>query len=118
MVNNKNISDYLYTVIRTFLKNWIEHKHTYYLIKICSLYIDENSKEFIVKYQFANKRICSEMPLKDFLNSEFMHLVHPQQLYYLGFDTHELINSKSINDAFIKKTISRFKRFFIKNENS
>lgn len=116
MITNKKISYYLFDNIRLLLKNWIEYKHVYYLIKICSLYFNSERKELYVKYQLSNKRICSEMPLKDFLNSPLVHLVHPHQLYYLGFDTSELLSKntkRTKNDTPIKKAINRFKRFFV-----
>lgn len=88
-----------------------------YPIKILSFYSDENNN-FLIKYQYRNQRISDVITLDDFLNSPLIYGTHPAQLYYLGYDTSNLLrhlpqteNTPASTSTPAKK--SRFKRFFI-----
>ncbi len=88
-----------------------------YLIKIISFY-EEKTNKLMVKYQYCNKRVVDVISLEDFLNSPLVYVIHPLQLYYLGFDSSTFISRRKNNpgngdpDGPPNKG-GRFKRIFI-----
>ena len=87
----------------------------YYPIKILSFYSDEDNN-FLIKYQYRNKRVADTINLDDFMNSPLIYGTHPTQMYYLGYDTSNFLHAMTppsgrTPDSKGKK--SRFKRFFI-----
>ncbi len=87
-----------------------------YLIKILAFYKEKKNK-LMVKYQYSNKRVVDIVTLEDFLDSPLIHVIHPLQLYYLGFDSSNFLSSNKkdpeIDDPNGSSKGGRFKRVFI-----
>jgi hypothetical protein len=75
---------------------WIRARQKEYWVNVRGCYPHAATGEVTVKYQIANTRVVSEASLNNFLNSQHVHFVHPQQLYHLGFVAREVVDQQHI----------------------
>lgn len=100
----------LYLIFSYWIRTWQKE----YYINIRGCYAHMDTGEFIVRYQIANTRVVSAATLKNFLNSELIHYVPPQQLYQLGFSASEVGRQQQAVKQAAAPSLSRriVRRFF------
>lgn len=105
------------SLLKWLISSWRQDKGSPYLIKILSIYNDQENSELMVKFKYRDNRIAGIEKVNIFINSPLIYFVHPKQLFLLGADCKDLQFKNLPRAESIRSTqfISRFKRIFYRS---